>query len=312
MLSPNLKPQSDLRHRLFVLQEQHSRSPSPTSRFRYYDLIDKTLADKETQAQVQHSPAQLPSFKRDLRQQMHDSPIKKLNYIDLFRQAIKEYEQTHTMIHEQQEGHKRSSYTMYEDLRLLNEFTQSQTILNSTFKIIANSGVVNRSFESIKSRYTDYLRHLKKEDFDMILAYYQKHGMRGYLVFQKDQNDERKLVKISKFDPKLCPQHDEDDPLFNIKVEEQKSNAKNPHQRNAPAASQNPAQASQLQYRAADDSNELSNEDNVSQINNQNQDNFAASNPLQQPFYYNMPAPYPYFYPPPFYYDPMYFYQGMS
>lgn len=61
---------------------------------------------------------------------------------------------------------KKQSYTIYEDLKIVYQLGKDQgSITTGSFKRLAEEGYVRRSLESIKSRYTDYLKNLTKEDY---------------------------------------------------------------------------------------------------------------------------------------------------
>ena len=62
---------------------------------------------------------------------------------------------------------------------------------------------MNRTIESIKGRYTDFLSKLLLSDFDKIFNYIEKCGIVGFLYFSKSEDGTKRLKDILSVDPKL-------------------------------------------------------------------------------------------------------------
>lgn len=67
------------------------------------------------------------------------------------------------------------SYTLYEDLKIL-------VVMNNphekvSLKDLASLKVVNRSAESIKTRYNHFLKYLIEEDLEEIYVFLQNNGV---------------------------------------------------------------------------------------------------------------------------------------
>ncbi|KRX07025.1 hypothetical protein PPERSA_07188 [Pseudocohnilembus persalinus] len=138
-----------------------------------------------------------------MKQILNRSPIKQVSYFDLLQQSIAFYEQKHTMLAENLAQKSGSSYTLYEDLKLI-------TLLNSkdenkmSSKEIAEEGVINRTQDSIKTRYRNYLKDLREKDFNQIYQYIkQQKTVEGYIVFDKYQDGKKYIKSIQQQDPRF-------------------------------------------------------------------------------------------------------------
>lgn len=54
---------------------------------------------------------------------------------------------------------------------------------------------LKRSNESMRDRYKSFLQHLERDDFDQILKFINSSGLYGYLVFEKNSKEGRRLLK---------------------------------------------------------------------------------------------------------------------
>jgi hypothetical protein len=88
------------------------------------------------------------------------------------------------------------SYRLQEDLELLLELSSYVTISNKSFEDIAEKGRLNRSVESLKSRYNDYLSKVGEGEMKKIVAWVEREGVEGYLFF------EDKELRLSLTDPR--------------------------------------------------------------------------------------------------------------
>lgn len=102
---------------------------------------------------------------------------------------------------------KKACYSLYEDLKIIYSLGKdSEQITSASYKRLAEEGYIRRTLESVKSRYTDFLTHLTKEDYQNILSYAELNGLKGYLIFEKDEaTGKRVLQKISKHDSRELP-----------------------------------------------------------------------------------------------------------
>jgi|JI61114C2RNA_FD_contig_41_3942174_length_895_multi_7_in_0_out_0_1 hypothetical protein len=91
---------------------------------------------------------------------------------------------------------KKASYRLYEDLEIFLEMSSCKNISSQVFEDIASKGKVNRTAESIKARFHDYLIKVTEKDMKKIVEWVEKEGIEGYLVFDKNE------VRVSKTDPK--------------------------------------------------------------------------------------------------------------
>lgn len=66
-------------------------------------------------------------------------------------------------------GSKKASYRLQEDLEILLQLSQHNQISVKTFEEINQSKRVNRTAESLKSRYHDYLNRVDEKDMKKIV-----------------------------------------------------------------------------------------------------------------------------------------------
>jgi len=70
-------------------------------------------------------------------------------------------------------------------------------INNQTFKSLRQNVLVDRTVESLKSRYFDYLQFLTAKDFNLIFKHIEDAEVNGFLEFESVPNTQRKkLVQI--------------------------------------------------------------------------------------------------------------------
>ena len=91
---------------------------------------------------------------------------------------------------------KKQSYNLQEDLELLLELSNYPSISNKSFEEISNKKRPNRSSESLRGRYTDYLSKIGENEMKKIVSWVEKEGVEGYLSFEGGD------IKISLNDPK--------------------------------------------------------------------------------------------------------------
>ncbi len=88
------------------------------------------------------------------------------------------------------------SYRLQEDLELLLELSAYNSITNKSFEEIAEKGKPNRSVESLKSRYNDYLSKVGEPEMKKIVSWVESNNVEGYLYF------EDKELRLSLTDPR--------------------------------------------------------------------------------------------------------------
>ena len=79
---------------------------------------------------------------------------------------------------------KKQSYNLQEDLELLLELSSYSTINNKSFEEISARKRPNRTVESLKSRYTDYLSKIGEQEMKKIVHWVEREGVEGYLSFE--------------------------------------------------------------------------------------------------------------------------------
>jgi hypothetical protein len=90
---------------------------------------------------------------------------------------------------------KKQSYRLHEDLELLLDLSAYTEINSKCFEDIATKKKINRTLESLKSRYHDYLAKIGEAEMKKIVTWVEKEGVEGYLSFEEDD------LKISLSDP---------------------------------------------------------------------------------------------------------------
>ncbi len=78
---------------------------------------------------------------------------------------------------------KKQSYRLQEDLELLLELSSYGTITSKCFDEILSKKRINRTIESLKSRYSDYLSKIGEPEMKKIVAWIEREGVEGYLFF---------------------------------------------------------------------------------------------------------------------------------
>lgn len=91
---------------------------------------------------------------------------------------------------------KKQSYNLQEDLELLLELSSYATITSKSFEEISSKKRPNRTSESLKSRYSDYLSKIGEAEMKKIVQWVEREGVEGYLYFEGSE------LKISLNDPK--------------------------------------------------------------------------------------------------------------
>lgn len=89
---------------------------------------------------------------------MNKSPIKQKSYLEIMQEFAQQYEQTHSIFTEKKSIKQGQSYSLYEDIKILIEMNKPD---RKSVKSLAEQGIVNRSLESIKTRYNHYLKYLQ-------------------------------------------------------------------------------------------------------------------------------------------------------
>ena len=93
---------------------------------------------------------------------------------------------------------KKSSYRLQEDLQLLSELSFYNQISIKTFEEISKSKKINRTTESLRSRYHEYLHKIDEREMKKIVTWIEREGVEGFLVFEDDEmriqlNDPREV-----------------------------------------------------------------------------------------------------------------------
>lgn len=101
---------------------------------------------------------------------------------------------------------KKQSYNLQEDLELLLELSSYATITSKSFEEIAAKRRPNRTSESLKSRYSDYLSKIGESEMKKIVQWVEREGVEGFLFF------EGKELKINLNDPKEEKQEKKEEP----------------------------------------------------------------------------------------------------
>jgi hypothetical protein len=68
---------------------------------------------------------------------------------------------------------------------LILEFSQLPKVESHHIKRIVDQNILNRTYDSVKSRYNDFLIKLGAEDIERIISFTEKYGIEGYLNFAK-------------------------------------------------------------------------------------------------------------------------------
>ena len=102
---------------------------------------------------------------------------------------------------------KKQSYRLQEDLELLLALSGYGQITVKTFEEIANKKKINRTAESLRSRYHEHLFKIQEKEMKQIVSWIEKFGVAGYLSFEengalritetdsKDKTDDNKRVR---------------------------------------------------------------------------------------------------------------------
>lgn len=69
---------------------------------------------------------------------------------------------------------KKTSYKLQEDLQLLMDLSQHPQVSLKTFEKISNSKKINRTTESLRSRYNEHLYKIDEKDMKKIVSWIEK------------------------------------------------------------------------------------------------------------------------------------------
>lgn len=90
------------------------------------------------------------------------------------------------------EASKKSSYKLYEDLEIMLDMSNHKVIDSKIYDALSESGKLNRTADSIKARFLEFLVKVQEKDMKKIVEYVEKEGIDGYLVHQ---NGEFKILR---------------------------------------------------------------------------------------------------------------------
>ena len=119
-----------------------------------------------------------------------------MTFFELFSYFCDNHKSNHN-----EETSKGSSYTIYEDLKIILALSEHMQISNKVFKKIEESKTIFRSFMSIKERYNEFLKNLNQEELQQIADHLKSNGCLGYLYFSS--TEPRVLTSITLIDPKI-------------------------------------------------------------------------------------------------------------
>ncbi|EAR88046.1 hypothetical protein TTHERM_00013120 (macronuclear) [Tetrahymena thermophila SB210] len=119
--------------------------------------------------------------------------------IDIFRllsDGIKSYEQKGLNLKlKEKSSNTKLPYCLYEDLKIIFEFSQNSESKLTVFKQLASNQLSHRSEDSIRSRYRDFIQELNPSDFQNISKYViEKRSIEGYLVKERDEHGNKTYV----------------------------------------------------------------------------------------------------------------------
>nr|AIT58615.1 Pat2 [Tetrahymena thermophila] len=181
-----------------------NKSNQSIAKNRYASLYQRALNDKIKQQLIKQQYEIQPSKstgKGDFYRHTPSSASIQVTTLDLIEFVLGEYEQNNPVM--LKPINVKDTYTIYEDLKIIYCLgCKEDQITKSQFQKLAEEGYVNRTYESIRSRYQDYLKFLTSEDYQNILSYIDANGLKGYLIFEKDEKGERFLQRIQKQDPR--------------------------------------------------------------------------------------------------------------
>jgi hypothetical protein len=78
-------------------------------------------------------------------------------------------------------------YRLQEDLQLLLELSDHNQISIKTFENISAAKKINRTTESLKSRYHEHLFRIEEKDMKKIVNWIEREGLEGYLMFENGE-----------------------------------------------------------------------------------------------------------------------------
>jgi len=81
---------------------------------------------------------------------------------------------------------KKQAYRLQEDLELLLALSSYAQITVKTFEEIANKKRINRTAESLRSRYHEHLFKIQEKEMKQIVSWIEKFGVAGYLNFEEN------------------------------------------------------------------------------------------------------------------------------
>lgn len=80
----------------------------------------------------------------------------------------------------------KQGYNLYEDLKIIVVIAthESHARLGKSFwEGLSAHHLTHRKPASLRSRYRDFLKYLKKDDFNTIITHLNEKGLKGYLLF---------------------------------------------------------------------------------------------------------------------------------
>lgn len=82
---------------------------------------------------------------------------------------------------------KKASFRLQEDLELLSELSTRDQISLKTFEEIAKGKRLNRSAEALRARYHEFLYKIDEKEMKKIVAWIEREGVEGFLVWEGDE-----------------------------------------------------------------------------------------------------------------------------
>ena len=153
------------------LREFYQQGAAQTSEQLYERKVRPSLASFERSQVLDLKQRQDSASKRqvfgglsshNVEKQLLKSPLKKLpTFYEIFQQHVDEHEAQQHHLRELQSDKVGESYSIYEDLKLLLSLNCVVGEKNAQFKLLSEQRVLNRSYESIKTRYMQFLKGLQ-------------------------------------------------------------------------------------------------------------------------------------------------------
>lgn len=160
------------------------------------NLIIQDLAlSKDESHSKEHSKEEIAFLEEN-----NDPPAKK-SYLDIIKEYIDIYDRDNP---NQNKLKRNGSYSLVEDLKIVYQIAMDDNMDGQGpgfWNKLINRGVFFRTRESLRDRYRKFLRYLQREDFDKIITYLKTSGIRGFLIFGKNEIGNRIFKAISTQDP---------------------------------------------------------------------------------------------------------------